>query len=53
MARTIFRELQRTLAAAQRNAATQYPVQPGVRVERVRVIETETSWAEYSELGTT
>jgi 6-pyruvoyltetrahydropterin/6-carboxytetrahydropterin synthase len=53
MARTIFRELQRTLAAAQRNAATQYPVQPGVRVERVRVTETETSWAEYSESGTT
>jgi 6-pyruvoyltetrahydropterin/6-carboxytetrahydropterin synthase len=49
MARTIYAELKRALAAAQRDATTPYPVQPGVRVERVRITETETSWAEYSE----
>lgn len=49
MARTIFRELQRALCAAQNEAGAPCPVRPGVRVERVRVCETTTSWAEYSE----
>ncbi|MDD3179837.1 MAG: 6-carboxytetrahydropterin synthase [Opitutaceae bacterium] len=49
MARTIFAELKRALAAAQLDAAFQPPLQANVRVERVRITETETSWAEYSE----
>jgi len=40
MARTIFEELQRQLAGD--------PATRSVRVERVRVTETRTTWAEYS-----
>ena len=40
MARTIFEELQRQLAGAAAPHA--------VRIERVRVTETSTTWAEYS-----
>jgi 6-pyruvoyltetrahydropterin/6-carboxytetrahydropterin synthase len=46
MARVIFEELQRRLAtAAQTGAGRRLPA--GVRVERVRVTETSTTWAEY------
>lgn len=48
MARTIFDTLQAGLAAAQSNPAADFPIPPGVRLERVRVTETATSWAEYS-----
>ena len=48
MARTIFQELARRLAAAAQQPGADYPVPPGVRIERVRVTETSSSWAEYS-----
>lgn len=48
MARTIFETLQRTLAEHGNDSAAEYPIPPGVRLERVRVTETATSWAEYS-----
>jgi 6-pyruvoyltetrahydropterin/6-carboxytetrahydropterin synthase len=44
MARTIFTELQRRLASFAHPR-----IAPGVRLERVRVTETSSSWAEYSE----
>jgi len=46
MARTVFDEIGRTLAAAARQG--DYAIPAGVRVERVRVTETSSSWAEYS-----
>jgi len=46
MAKTVFDELSRALAAAGRAGA--YAIPAGVRVERVRVTETSSSWAEYS-----
>jgi 6-pyruvoyltetrahydropterin/6-carboxytetrahydropterin synthase len=46
MARTVFAELGRTLAAAGRPG--DFAIPAGVRVERVRVTETSSSWAEYS-----
>lgn len=48
MARTIFDFLQGRLAEAAANPAAEYPIAAGVRLERVRVTETATSWAEYS-----
>jgi len=48
MAQVIFEEMQRRLTLAAADPAAIYPVAPGVRVERVRVTETSTSWAEYS-----
>jgi len=48
MAKTIFDELVRQLAVVAAEPAATYPIPPGVRVERVRVTETATSWAEYS-----
>ncbi len=48
MARAIFEELKRRLAEAALNPATRPALQPGVRIKRVRVTETSTSWAEYS-----
>jgi 6-pyruvoyltetrahydropterin/6-carboxytetrahydropterin synthase len=47
MARTIFMELQRQLAEMAENAALRLVVPPGVQVDRVRVTETSTTWAEY------
>lgn len=47
MARTIFDELASRLAD-ERLRAGDYPIRPHVRVERVRVTETSSSWAEYS-----
>ncbi len=49
MAKTIFDEAKRQLALATQNAATPYPVSTHVRLERVRISETSSSWAEYSE----
>lgn len=52
MAKTIFDEATRRIAAATAEAKTpnvRYPIAPGVRVERVRVTETSSSWAEYFE----
>lgn len=46
MAKTIFEEMQRRLTAASSDAPHAIP--PGVRVERVRVSETSSCWAEYS-----
>jgi 6-pyruvoyltetrahydropterin/6-carboxytetrahydropterin synthase len=47
LARSIFRELRTHLATAPADPA--YPIAPGVRLERVRVTETASSWAEYWE----
>jgi 6-pyruvoyltetrahydropterin/6-carboxytetrahydropterin synthase len=48
MARTIFETLQQQLTAEALNPAAEYPVPRDIRVERVRVSETATSWAEFS-----
>ena len=48
MARTVFEELKRRLAEATANPTPHAPLPSGVRIERVRVTETRTSWAEYS-----
>jgi 6-pyruvoyltetrahydropterin/6-carboxytetrahydropterin synthase len=48
MARTIFDTLQQALTTAAREPGAQYPIPAGVRLERVRVTETATSWAEYA-----
>lgn len=47
MARVIFLEIRTALAAPPRDPA--YPIPPAVRLERVRLTETATSWAEYWE----
>jgi 6-pyruvoyltetrahydropterin/6-carboxytetrahydropterin synthase len=49
MAKTIFDELNRRLAGPDGRPDPRYAVPTGVRVERVRVTETSSSWAEYSE----
>jgi 6-pyruvoyltetrahydropterin/6-carboxytetrahydropterin synthase len=49
MARTIFLELRRRLAAVTAAPSSRFPVSARVRVERVRVGETSSSWAEYCE----
>jgi 6-pyruvoyltetrahydropterin/6-carboxytetrahydropterin synthase len=48
MARTIFDTLQNTLEKLSGDVSQEYPIPAGVRLERVRVTETATSWAEYS-----
>jgi len=48
MARAVFDELKRRLAEATRNPAIHPALPSGVRIERVRVTETSSSWAEYS-----
>jgi 6-pyruvoyltetrahydropterin/6-carboxytetrahydropterin synthase len=47
MAREIFLAVRARLTAVNPDAT--YPIDPGVRLERVRVTETATSWAEYCE----
>ena len=47
MAKAIFDEMNRRLAVAA-DRANPFPIPPGVRVERVRVGETSSCWAEYS-----
>lgn len=49
MAKVIFDEVRRRLAAESSQPTTAYRVADGVRVEKVRVTETSSSWAEYSE----
>ncbi len=49
MARTIFRYVQQALADAKANPDAPYPVRDCVTLERVRVWETSSSWAEYEE----
>ena len=46
MAKTIFDEITRCLATTNRQG--DYAIPAGVKVERVRVTETSSSWAEYS-----
>ena len=48
MAKVIFEELKRRLAEESKQPGPGYSVPPGVRVERVRVTETPSTWAEYS-----
>ncbi len=50
LAQTLYEHLSARLAeyvAGSGPGGTRYPVRPGVRVERVRVWETSSSWAEY------
>ena len=47
MARTIFDHAQQALADYARHQAGSYPMADGVRLRRVRVWETSSSWAEY------
>ena len=52
MARTLFAETKALLAAAAQStppSSSRYPISSAVRVERVRVTETSSSWAEYYE----
>lgn len=49
MARRVYGELKQNLAAYAANPAAKYPLRPSVRIVRVRVWETSSSWAEYSE----
>ena len=50
MAREIFLEIRTSLKAPPSTAADPaYPIAPSVRLERVRLTETATSWAEYWE----
>jgi len=48
MAKTIFDELTRRLAHESLAPSANYPIAKHVRVERVRITETSSSWAEYS-----
>ncbi len=50
MARTIFNHAEKALAAYALQATARYRLQPGVRLVRVRVWETSSSWAEYEKL---
>lgn len=49
MAKTIYDELKRQLAKTVSDSATLRAVPAGVRIERVRLTETSSSWAEYSD----
>jgi 6-pyruvoyltetrahydropterin/6-carboxytetrahydropterin synthase len=49
LARRLFQAVQARLAVIVRVEGGPYPIRPTVRVERVRVTETATSWAEYCE----
>jgi 6-pyruvoyltetrahydropterin/6-carboxytetrahydropterin synthase len=47
MAETIYREFQKRLGEHVRSATKQYPIRPEVRIVKVRVWETSSSWAEF------
>ena len=47
LARAVFHEAQQRLRAAAAEPGAVYPISHSVRVERVRVTETSSSWAEY------
>jgi len=49
MAKTIFVEARRRLAEMMAAAQSKFTLQPGLRLARVRVWETSSSWAEYSD----
>jgi 6-pyruvoyltetrahydropterin/6-carboxytetrahydropterin synthase len=49
LARTIFDQARQALAAYATRADAGYPLAAGVRLVRVRVWETTSSWAEYAE----
>lgn len=49
IAQTLFQHLKGSLAAYVAEPPASYPVRPDVRLEKVRVWETSSSWAEYSE----
>jgi 6-pyruvoyltetrahydropterin/6-carboxytetrahydropterin synthase len=49
MAKSIFDEVKRRLAESRQRSDAKYSVPAHVRVERVRITETSSSWAEYSE----
>lgn len=49
MAQVIFAEAKRRLREASEAAADSLPISSAVRIERVRVTETSSSWAEYFE----
>ena len=49
MAKMLFEEVARRLAEGKLRSGGRYAIPATVRVERVRVTETSTSWAEYSE----
>src|SRR5262245_10421283 len=49
IAKTIFDACKARLMLHSKNTETLYPISEKVRLVRVRVWETETSWAEYSE----
>ena len=49
MAHTVFRFTAEALAKAAQGIGTSYPVRSCVKLERVRVWETSSSWAEYAE----
>lgn len=50
MAQVLYAEIKRALAnAAQTTADSAYPIRGNVRLEKVRVTETASSWAEYWE----
>lgn len=51
MARRIHEELKCNLAAYASNPSAKYPLRPTVRIVRVRVWETSSSWAEYCEVA--
>lgn len=48
LARVIHEVLATKLTAYREQPETRYPLRPGVRIVRVRVWETSSSWAEYS-----
>jgi len=52
MARRIYEELGRSLSAYASNSSAKYPLRPSVRIVKVRVWETSSSWAEYCETPT-
>ncbi len=49
LAETFFKAFRARLADYARRFPTKYPLRPGVRLTRVRVWETSSSWAEYEE----
>lgn len=49
LARTVYEETRRQLAGRNGQANQPFSISPNVRVERVRVTETRSNWAEYFE----
>lgn len=49
MAQRVHEELKRNLATYASNPAAKYPLRPSVRIVKVRVWETSSSWAEFSD----